>query len=255
MLYQLKQAVPEPLKQVWHYSLARAASILYRHPSNQMIVFGVTGTNGKSSTINFMAQLLEEMGERVGYTTTAGFRIAGEDIENKMKMTMPGRFYLQQLLRQMVRSGCKYAIVETSSQGIAQYRHLGVNYDIAVFTNLTPEHIEAHGGFENYKKAKGRLFSHTANGKHKVINRQTIPKTSVVNGDDKYAKYFSGFHTDEVVKWSLSGKGDVNAKIKKWTAEGAVVEVEDTASDSRGATRWKILEAIQEVPQGGRYRK
>jgi UDP-N-acetylmuramoyl-L-alanyl-D-glutamate--2,6-diaminopimelate ligase len=230
MLHRLKQLAPEPVKQAWHYALARAAAVVYRHPSERLIVFGVTGTNGKSSTVQFMGQMLEAMGEKVGYTTTAGFRVAGHDIENKMKMTMPGRMYLQQLLKRMVREGCRYAIVETSSQGVAQYRHLGVNYDLVVFTNLTPEHIEAHGGFENYKAAKGALFAHLAAGRRKQLGGRMIPKTSVVNADSEHADYFAGFPVDEVVRFSLEGKGDVNVEVEKWGAEGAVVKLHDDAS-------------------------
>jgi len=100
-----------------------------------------------------IAAILEAAGEKVGLTSTANFRIAGEEQVNALKMTMPGRFFLQRMLRRMVTAGCRYAVIETSSQGIAQFRHLGIEYDIAVFTNLTPEHIEAHGGFENYKRA------------------------------------------------------------------------------------------------------
>ena len=73
-------------------------------------------------------------------------------------MTMQGRFRLQKLLRQMVRAKCKYAVIETSSEGIKQNRHWGIKYQIGVFTNLTPEHIESHGSFANYRAAKGRAF-------------------------------------------------------------------------------------------------
>src|SRR5690348_1364764 len=117
-LHHVKKYIPEPLLAVYHFALAKLAVAVYQAPSNDMIVIGVTGTNGKSSTVNFIAQLLTELGEKVGYTSTAGFNIAGEEIVNKMKMTMPGRFALQALLRRMLKSGCRYAIVETSSQGI-----------------------------------------------------------------------------------------------------------------------------------------
>ncbi|MCR4312448.1 MAG: Mur ligase family protein, partial [Candidatus Uhrbacteria bacterium] len=157
MLSRLKSLIPVPLLGAYHLVLARAAEFVYGHPSDRMVVVGITGTNGKSSTVMFTAQLLTELGAKVGYTSTAGFSIAGKAIENRMKMTMPGRFVLQRLLRRMVKSGCTHAVVETSSQGLIQHRHLGINYDLALFTNLTPEHIEAHGGFESYKAAKSIL--------------------------------------------------------------------------------------------------
>ena len=199
MLYWVKTHTPAPVLRLYHFILAKLAVFSYGNPSRKLIVIGVTGTNGKSSTVQFIAQLLTNLGHKVGYTTTAGFSIAGNEIENKMKMTMPGRFYLQQLLRDMVRAGCAYAIVETSSQGIIQYRHLGVNYDLAVFTNLTPEHIEAHGGFEAYKRAKGVLFSHLTARPHKKINGIDIPKVIVANSDDDHAQYYLDFTADKKV--------------------------------------------------------
>lgn len=199
----LKWFLPESFLRLYHYLLARMAQFYYANPSNKLIVIGVTGTNGKSSTVNFIAQILEGLGKKVGYTTTAGFMIAGEEIENKMKMTMPGRFYLQSLIRKMVVKGCDYAIIETSSQGLDQYRHLGVNYDVAVFTNLTPEHIEAHGGFENYKKAKGKLFTHTFSGMRKKIEGREIDKLSILNAKSDYIDYYANL--SDKVNWFLIG--------------------------------------------------
>lgn len=173
--------------------------MVYGNPSNALIVIGVTGTKGKSSTVQMMAQLLTACGERVGYTSTAGFAINGRVIENRMKMTMPGRFFLQRILRDMVNEGCTYAVVETSSQGLTQFRHVGVNYDVAVCTNLTPEHIESHGGFENYKAAKGMLFAHLTKMPKKVINGKAVKKISVVNADDAHAEYFASFPADRHV--------------------------------------------------------
>lgn len=210
MLHQLKKMVPEPAKAIYHYALARLAEAAYGNPSAKMVVIGVTGTNGKSSTVNFIAQLLTELGETVGYTSTAGFNIAGRDVPNAMKMTMPGRFALQRMLAAMVKEKCTYAIVETSSQGIVQYRHLGINYDMAVFTNLTPEHLEAHGGFENYKHAKGKLFSHLTARPRKVINGKRWQKISVVNAEDEHGRYFASFSADRHIYYgwsSLPGEG------------------------------------------------
>lgn len=205
MLGRLKQCIPSPLLQAYHYTLARVAEVKFGHPSDKLIVIGVTGTNGKSSTVNFTAQLLTELGQRVGYTSTAGFSIAGKFVENRLKMTMPGRFALQRLVRQMVDDGCRYAILETSSQGLVQHRHLGVNYDVAVFTNLTPEHIEAHGGFENYKQAKGILFQHLMSRPRKVIDGLEQPKVSVINADDSHGAYYKDFPADRHVTYGWHG--------------------------------------------------
>lgn len=207
LLHTIKSHIPEKMLLPYHYVLGRAAGLVYGNPSNRLVVIGVTGTKGKSSTVQMIAQLLAGCGERAGYTSTAGFAINGRVVENKMKMTMPGRFFLQRMLSDMVKAGCRFAVVETSSQGLVQSRHVGINYDVAVFTNLTPEHIEAHGGFAQYRAAKGMLFVHLMRRARKVFGGVKIPKISVVNADDDHAAFFGAFPADRHVSfgWSASG--------------------------------------------------
>ncbi len=232
MLDLIRRLTPEPVLMTYHFALAKVSAFLYRHPSNNLKVIGITGTNGKSSTIQLTAQLLEHLGEKVGYTTTAGFSIAGRKMENKMKMTMPGRFYLQRIIRRMVEEGCTYAIIETSSEGLRQYRHIGINYDAAVFTNLTPEHLERHGGFQEYKKAKGRLFSHLTARRHKFLQGREVAKVSVVNGDDQHAPYFHSFPADRAIEYSWEKDAGADRLIVKKgvrSAKGLKVKVNDIA--------------------------
>ncbi len=193
----LKKIIPRSLLQSYHQMLALFAASWYGHPSDKLIVIGVTGTNGKSTTVEIIARIFEAIGARVGFTSTVRFKIAEREWLNNKKMTMLGRFALQKLVRDMVRAGCKYAVIETSSEGIAQYRHLGINYDVAVFLNITPEHIESHGSFENYRAAKAELFAHLSRRPRKKIDETTIPKIAVVNLDDENASYFLQFKADQ----------------------------------------------------------
>lgn len=225
--HSLKKYLPEPVLMVYHFVLANLAMLLYRFPAKRMVVIGVTGTKGKSSTVNFIAQLLTELGETVGYTSTAGFNIAGQEIENNLKMTMPGRFILQALLRRMVQAGCTYAVIETSSQGLVQYRHLGINYDVAVFTNLTPEHIEAHGGFEKYKRAKSLLFRHLTARTRKLLKGRQIAKTIIVNADSEHASYYASYAADKHLSFSWLGQGDYQVKEVSHDAHGASLAVNE----------------------------
>jgi UDP-N-acetylmuramoyl-L-alanyl-D-glutamate--2,6-diaminopimelate ligase len=202
----VKKFIPPRVLGWYHKFLALAANVFYGFPSNKMVVIGATGTNGKSTTVHLIAKMFEGAGYKVGSTSTVGFRVADKEWLNKKKMTMLGRFALQKILRQMVDAGCKYAVIETSSQGVEQFRHLGVNYDVAVFTNLTPEHIEAHGGFENYKKAKGKFFAHLTAKPKKVIDGKKVPKVSVVNIDDQHADYFLSFPADEHYDYGLMNR-------------------------------------------------
>ncbi len=191
---------------MYHWILALTASIAYGNPSKDMIVIGVTGTNGKSTTVNIIGNLLEGEQTPVGFATTANFKIGDRVWLNDTKMTMLGRFRLQKMLKEMRDAGCRYAVIETSSQGIEQFRHLGIRYDYAVFTNLTPEHIEAHGGFENYKKAKGKLFARLSQLPSKTIQGRRIPKTIVVNLDDEHADYFLQFPAEVKIGYTLKDR-------------------------------------------------
>ncbi len=201
MLATLRRLLPASWFQLYHYALARLAAFVYRYPSEELVVIGVTGTNGKTTTSYLIAKALEAGGAKVGCTTTAILKIADKEWINPTKMTMPGRFFLQRMLRQMVNAGCRYAVLETSSQGLIQSRHDGISYDIAVFTNLTPEHIEAHGGFESYKSAKAQLFSHVAKRHAKRLQGKEIPRLFVLNADSEHASFYAGFGKDVTCLW------------------------------------------------------
>ncbi len=200
---------PTFVLQLYHLILAHVGSFIYQYPSQKLIVIGVTGTKGKSTVVNLVSKVLEGAGFSTGIISTINFKIGDKEWANETKQTMPGRFRLQKLLQQMVRSGCQYAIIETSSEGIAQYRHLGIDYDIAVFTNLSPEHIEAHGSYENYRAAKLKLMQRLENSCHKIINKQQIQKISIVNADDLEAERFLESSADE--KWTF-GLKDIDMK-------------------------------------------
>src|SRR5680860_860322 len=210
MLEKIKKLIPRNLFKAvqppYHFLVAFFAALTHHFPSRKMIVIGVTGTAGKTSTVYLIAKTLNAAGYKTGFTSTAVFSDGDKEWLNDKKMTMPGRFFIQRSLHQMLKNGCRYAIVETTSEGIKQFRHRFINYDVLVFTGLYPEHIESHGNFENYKKAKGRLFSHLSRFKNKYessdktvcqvktglekLNLLRVKKTIIINGDDKYADYF-----------------------------------------------------------------
>lgn len=204
----IKKFIPKGLLSFYHLALARLAAWYYKNPSEKLIVIGVTGTNGKTTTVNFISQYLECQGQKTGIASTVNFKVAEKEWLNDKKMTMLGRFQTQKLLSDMVRAGCKYAVIETSSQGIEQFRHIGINYDIAVFTNLTPEHIEAHGGFENYRNAKEKLFAHLVNCKKKEFFAK---KVIVSNADDKETERLRKFKVDIFSTYSTKEQSDYQA--------------------------------------------
>ncbi|MBP7005867.1 UDP-N-acetylmuramoyl-L-alanyl-D-glutamate--2,6-diaminopimelate ligase [Patescibacteria group bacterium] len=202
MIALLRRLVPRSWFPTYHFILARLAAFVYRYPSEELIVIGVTGTNGKTTTSYLIAKALESAGVKTGCTSTAILKIGDKEWINPTKMTMPGRFFLQKMLRQMVKAGCKYVVIETSSQGLIQSRHEGISYDMAVFTNLTPEHIEAHGGFEAYKLAKKTLFTHVARRHAKHVQGKEVPRTFVLNADSEHASFYTEAPTKDVhIAW------------------------------------------------------
>jgi UDP-N-acetylmuramoyl-L-alanyl-D-glutamate--2,6-diaminopimelate ligase len=231
----IKTFLPKSALLWYHKLFSRLATWWYGYPADKLIVIGVTGTNGKSTVCNMITHVLEEAGYKVGMTTTVNFRIAGREWLNKSKMTMLGRSQLQRLLAQMLAEDCEIAVIETSSEGLAQFRHIGIAYDVAVFTNLTPEHIESHGGFENYQRAKGLLFDALHSAKQKSLHGKPFPKTIVVNDSDKHAEYFSAFSAEKKIGYRLeSNKNHTNlsteitAKITNTSATSSQFNVAGT---------------------------
>lgn len=204
----LKKILPSFVLSGYHFALARSAAMVYRFPARKLTVIGITGTKGKSTIAYLVMRMLENMGYKVGLSGTIMFKAAEEEEPNDLKMTMPGRFRIQKLLRRMVRKGCQYAVIETTSEGVLQHRHVGIDYDVMVFTNLTPEHLERHGGFENYKNAKKKLFAYLT----KTFRKTGIPKSIVVNIDDDYAVEFLDHEADQKIQVSLDkSSADVSA--------------------------------------------
>ncbi len=198
----IKKIIPKSIflffQPYYHLIFNYLAAAFYGFPSEKVIVVGVTGTTGKTTVTYMIAKMLEGADMKVGYTSTAMFGDGQREWLNDKKMTMLGRFFTQRMLRRMVDNGCEVVVVETTSEGAVQFRHRFINYDIFVFTGLYPEHIESHGGFENYKNAKLSLFSHIARSSQK--EHVKIPKTIVANGDDEHVRDFLNFpHLRKVV--------------------------------------------------------
>lgn len=237
----VKKFVPGFALSWYHLALSWLGDFIYGHPSGKLVVIGVTGTNGKSTVVNLIGKIFEEAGHKIGLISTFNFRIAGREQYNKTKLTMPGRFFLQKKLAEMVKSGCQYAILEVSSEGLSQNRHRHIHFDAAVFTNLTPEHLERHGGFENYKKAKLKLFEHLEKLPEKVLDGKIIEKTIIANRDDEHANDFLNFEVGKKITFGLEEKPRFDLSLTLPThGEGKELRAEEVKLSSIGS-EFKIL--------------
>lgn len=221
----VKNLLPRPLLDFYYRSIALLAAFYYRMPSREMVVIGVTGTKGKTTVAHLIWSALNAAGYKSGLIGTAVIGVGTTSRLNPFHMTMPGRFALQRFLREMAWGGCKAAIVETTSQGIAQSRHRGVIYDIAVFTNLTPEHIESHGSFEQYRAEKQKIFWGLASSERKIIGGMKIPKVIIACSDSREAKHFISFPADIKVTYGAGVDADVRATHIEDSLDGVTFEV------------------------------
>lgn len=166
-----------PLLDQYHRWQARWATVRHGRPARRLRVIGITGTNGKTTTAHFAAELLEQAGYRVGWITTTDFKIGGHIVKNKLKMTTMAAGRLQHLIRQIADAGADYLVMEVTSHALDQHRVWGIPFEVVVFTNLTHDHLDYHGDMTHYRQAKEKLFNRGA-------------KTAIVNADDPAAEYF-----------------------------------------------------------------
>ena len=195
------------IRPYYHGSIALLASRYFGQPSEKLIVIGVTGTKGKTTTINLIAAILEEAGFRTGFASTATYNFSGEIKLNTFKMSTLSGWTLQKWLAQMVHHGCQYAVLEMTSEGLAQNRHLGIHFDATVFTNLTPEHLDSHGNFDNYKRAKGILFKYLGRfpaTPDKLKINPELQKSIIVNLDDPNGTYYLNFKAGRYASYAVS---------------------------------------------------
>ncbi len=199
--YHLKRLLPRKLlylfRPPYHYLLAFLGAVRYGFPSREITVIGVTGTKGKSTVTELINAIFEADGKRTALCGTIRFKIGERTEPNLYKMTMPGRFFMQKFLRDAVSAGCNVAILEMTSEGAKQYRHTFIDLDALVFTNLSPEHIESHGSFENYKQAKLGIA-------RELEQSRKRPRRIIANIDDQHGADFLAVDVEKKVPYSLN---------------------------------------------------
>ncbi len=176
----------------------------FDYPANRMRMVGVTGTNGKTTTTHMIRHILKAQGHKVGVIGTVHIMIG--DTSYPIHNTTPDVVDLQHILHQMVQENVEYCVMEVSSHALALGRVSGVEFDTAVFTNLTQDHLDFHKTFENYLAAKCKLFEQVS-----APNQVKDNKGAVINIDDSYGHRVMEKTTAPTITYSTLGKGTLNA--------------------------------------------
>ncbi len=214
--------IPAPVALLAHKLRAIKAAFKYGFPAGDLIIIGVAGTKGKTTTCNLIARILEENGKKVAMFSTANIRVAGEESLNYSKMTTPSPEILQSFLAKAVKAGCRYAVIETSSHGLKQNRHWGIDYNVAVVTNLMADHLDYHKTAEDYRD------THL-----KMIGKKTY--FAIINGEDKE----SVFLREKIINSRIFTLGLTN--------EAAELKILSFGKDKKNEI---IISEIKKLPQG-----
>lgn len=183
------------------------AAAYHAFPARRLVIIGVTGTDGKTTTSHLIHSVLQAAGLRAGFISTVAADLGSQLADTGLHVTTPGAPQTQGYLAQMAAAGLTHCVLEMTSHGLAQGRLNGVDVDVAVMTNVTHEHLDYHGTFEGYRAAKGRLFEMLARSQRKPGQ----PKVSVVNADDPSADFFAAFPADRVIHYGLGAGADFRA--------------------------------------------
>lgn len=200
----MQKIIPQKLKNFYHLAQAIGANVYYGFPAKKIKVIGVTGTNGKTTTCQMIAKILEESGKKVAMISTINFKLGKKEWINKTKFTTVSALATQKFIAEAVREKCDYLILETSSHSLDQYRVWGIPYDIAVITNITREHLDYHKTIAEYRRAKLKLFKNI--------------KIAVVNLDMEQPEEFLNCGAENIFGYTTQNKKE-NLKIKTLKAE------------------------------------
>ena len=191
--------------------MAPISARFYDNPSSRLAVIGVTGTEGKSSTVSFVWQLLRLSGHKAGFISTVQYSLGGEAVPNPQHQTTPEATIIQRRLYEMAENGCEYAVIETSSHGLSPVlnRSGNVLFDCGIFMNVTLEHLEFHGTFERYRDDKANLFRRLDEHNHEksILGKNVrVPSFGIVNLEDPSAPYFINATRQAVSGFAAEGR-------------------------------------------------
>ena len=234
----LRLSVPYLRVEDGRWALGRLVAAWQGFPSRKMGVIGVTGTDGKTTTSNILHSILSAAGQNAGLITTVSARIGDQTLDTGLHTTTPDAPDLQRYLGQMADAAVTWAILETTSHGLSQWRVAGTDYDIAVYTNVTHEHLDEHGDYAGYLAAKGRLLELLSEAQPKP----GVPRVAVLNADDISYPWLRGYAVPRAVSYGIE-QGDVRA-----------LDIGHDADGLRFTARWGQHRKVEiQTPLVGRF--
>ena len=209
-------------------ALGLLSAAYHGFPGRKLIVIGVTGTDGKTTTSTILHRILSRAtGGKTGMINTLAADLGDASADTGLHVTTPGAPQTQAYLARMAANGLTHCVLEMTSHGLAQGRLNGVDIDVAVLTNLTHEHLDYHGTFEAYRAAKGIMFDMLAASAYKTDPAgRRIDKLSVINADDPHAAYFRDIAADRHILYGMDALADVRAIHIDYAPERTTAEVE-----------------------------
>ncbi len=207
-----KKIVPQKIKNIKHYFTALFYCKKYKNPAKKLKIIGVTGSDGKTTTANIIYEILKKKGLKVGIISTINVKTKEKEFDLDFHVTNPSPKDLHKFLDIMVKEEIEYLVLETTSHGLDQYRVKGIEFDFAIFTNVTKEHLDYHKTYEKYLKAKGKLISYTK--KNGVV---------ILNKDDNSYRYLSRLAEKKrkrVITYGIKKEAIISAKEIKEEKEG-----------------------------------
>jgi UDP-N-acetylmuramoyl-L-alanyl-D-glutamate--2,6-diaminopimelate ligase len=219
---KLRSKVPVAVVGDSRAALADLAAEVFEHPTRKLRLVGVTGTDGKTTAVHLVSDVLEAGGERTGYATTVDFKVADHVWANDTRQTTQEAVEIQEFFAELLVAGGTWGVLEATSHALALRKLRGCEVDIAVFTNLTPEHLDFHGTMQSYLEAKGILFDLLRQGADKGV-----PKTAVLNADDPHWQYLADRAAGaNVITYGIDAHADVQGTVLAADASGSRVRVE-----------------------------
>lgn len=186
----------QKLKNIYHFAVSYLAALYFGFPSKKLTVIGVTGTDGKSTTVNMIYHILKSAGKRASMISSVNAQIGNKKYETGFHVTTPSPWEVQGFLKESVDASSQYFVLETTSHALDQNRAANIDFNVAVITNITHEHLDYHKTLENYAHAKSKLFNNA--------------EYAVLNLDDKSFDFLKNKIKGKIITYSLNEKSDFN---------------------------------------------